>query len=408
MASWNANVVRIALNQDFWLSGSPLGDPNYPGLVDTAVAWAETEGMDVILDLHWSDKGVLGSCLTSCQQKMADANSVTFWSEVATRYRNDGRVMFELYNEPHEVSWSVWRSGGDSGDGFQAVGMQQLYDTVRATGAREPGDHRRTQLGVRAVGRAGEPDRRPQHRLRDPPLQRIGPANYNWDHSWGFLTATDPVVVTEFGDDDPTCVSTDYSAALIEYADAHAASWTAWAWYSGGCPFQSVIDDWAATPSPLGSVVKAALLGYGDPAASPPGVRVEGPDLAYTFDGGTEGWVLNDHDDPSLINLGARLPDGGSRPTLGVAAADGGPGAGALSLAVSFTAPNQDVVADVSFGSNGIDLSRQDASRAGPAGLGLARRRGSVVLRLQRSGPPISVPGRSSTRPTSPSAPGCR
>ena len=100
------------------------------------------------------------------------------------------------------------------------------------------------------------------------PYNASGRRTYNWDQSWGFLTATDPVVITEFGDNDPTCVSTDYSAALIQYADAHAASWTAWAWYSGGCPFQSVIDDWAATPSPLGSVVKAALLGYGDPAAS--------------------------------------------------------------------------------------------------------------------------------------------
>src|SRR5262245_22375325 len=138
MASWNANVVRIALYQDFWIAASPLFDPNYAGMVDAAIAWAETEGMDVILDLHWSDAAVLGSCLPSaglCQQKMPDTNSITFWSEVATRYRNDGRVIFELYNEPHDVSWSVWKSGGDAGGAFQVVGMQQLHDTVRAAGA---------------------------------------------------------------------------------------------------------------------------------------------------------------------------------------------------------------------------------------------------------------------------------
>ena len=94
MAGWNANIVRIALNQDFWLADSPIADPNYPATVDAAVQWAEQAGMDVILDLHWSDAGVLGSCKSSCQQVMADMNSVTFWSQVAAIYKNDGRVLF--------------------------------------------------------------------------------------------------------------------------------------------------------------------------------------------------------------------------------------------------------------------------------------------------------------------------
>src|SRR5262245_7261724 len=137
MASWNANVVRIGLNQDFWLAESPFFDPNYAGMVDSAVAWAEAEGMDVILQLHSSGRGVLGGCpiSTGCEQQMPDANSITFWSEVAARYRNDGRVMFNLHNAPHAVSWNVWKYGGDASDGFAAVGMQMLYELVRSTGA---------------------------------------------------------------------------------------------------------------------------------------------------------------------------------------------------------------------------------------------------------------------------------
>jgi endoglucanase len=50
MVSWNANVVRIALNQDFWIAASPLYDPGYAPLVDSAVTWAEAAGLDVILD----------------------------------------------------------------------------------------------------------------------------------------------------------------------------------------------------------------------------------------------------------------------------------------------------------------------------------------------------------------------
>ena len=348
MASWNANVVRVALNQDFWIAASPLFDPSYASLVDTAVTWAEAEGLDVILDLHWSDAGVLGSCVptptTRCQQQMPDANSVTFWAEVAARYRDDGRVMFELYNEPHDVSWSVWKSGGAASDGFQAVGMQQLYDTVRATGA-----HNLVIIG--GLDWAYDLSGVPANRIDGYNIAYAthpytpGRRPYDWDRSWGFLTATDPIVVTEFGVlDDATC-ATDYSAELIRYADAHAAGWTAWAWFPGGCKFPAIVDDWSATPSAMGAVVKAALLGYGDPPASPPGGRV--PEVHYTFDHGTEGWGIGHRDDR----------EGGVLPTLGFADAEGDPSAGALRLTATFTDSGQHAVADVDFAPPGLDLS---------------------------------------------------
>ena len=66
--------------------------------------------MDVILDLHWSDRGALGSCpLTAgCQQLMPDATRSRSGRRSRRRYEDDGRVMFELYNEPHDVRWDVW------------------------------------------------------------------------------------------------------------------------------------------------------------------------------------------------------------------------------------------------------------------------------------------------------------
>jgi hypothetical protein len=266
IASWGANVVRIALNQDFWLAASPLHDPSYPPLVDSAIAWAEAAGMDVILDLHWSDAGVLGSCdpaVTGCQQLMPDANSLTFWSEVAARYRHDGRVLFELYNEPHDVSWDVWRSGGDTGAGWRAVGMQQLHDAVRAAGADN-------LVVIGGLNWGYDLSGVPTHRIvgrnilyaTHPYANARERAPRYWDLYWGFLTATDPVLVTEFGDFNGDC-STDYLAAVLAYADAHAAGWTAWAWYPGGCTFPALIDDWAGTPSAAGGIVRAALQGYG-------------------------------------------------------------------------------------------------------------------------------------------------
>jgi len=304
MAGWNANTVRIALNQDFWLAGSPQYDPAYASNVDNAVHWAEDAGLDVILDLHWSDQGVLGSCVSgnqpthSCQQVMADANSITFWSEVASRYSGDGRVLFELYNEPHDVSWDVWKSGGNSG-GFQVAGMQQLYDAVRAAGADN-------LVIMGGLSWAYDLTEVPGHRVSGYNIMyATHPYNNNpaskpagFDAAWGFLTKTDPVIVTEFGDGgDCGSGSMPYGPAIsayvsdvITYADQHNASWTAWAWYPKSCGFPSLISDWNGTPTPPGAVVQSALAGYGQPA--PGGKRDAGspPDAASgTVDGSADG-----------------------------------------------------------------------------------------------------------------------
>jgi aryl-phospho-beta-D-glucosidase BglC (GH1 family) len=282
MATWKPNVVRIALNQDFWLSSSPIFNSGYKALIDNAVTWAEQAGMDVILDLHWSDAGQPGSCSSGCQQLMADTNSITFWSELAAVYKNDGRVLFELYNEPHDVSWSVWKSGGATGAGWTAAGMQQLYDAVRGAGADN-------LVIAGGLSYAYDLSSVPQNKLQGYNIMYAthpyggdpskGPQQ--WDGHWGFLADTDPVIVTEFGDGadcgDNTKVQT-YVQQLITYADKRAASWTAWAWYPGGCSFPAIIDGWNGAPTPAGSIVQTALLGYSEPA--PDGKRDGGTTAA--------------------------------------------------------------------------------------------------------------------------------
>jgi endoglucanase len=290
MGAWKANVVRIALNQDFWLPGSTYSDPTYPARVDTAIAWAESAGLDVILDLHWSDTGVLGSCDPSgnCQQRMADANSKTFWSDVAGRYKNDGRVLFELYNEPHDVTWGVWKNGGSSGQGWAVAGMQQLYKAVRDTGANN-------LVVIGGLNYAFDLSGVPANRIdgynivyATHPYNTSGRSPSTWDLAWGNLTATDPVIVTEFGDsssvvgDGGMVCASQYSQELITYADSHNAGWTAWAWYPGGCGFPSVVLDWLGTPNAPGAIVKAALDGYHDPAFDGTKVNTQAGDAGVT------------------------------------------------------------------------------------------------------------------------------
>jgi aryl-phospho-beta-D-glucosidase BglC (GH1 family) len=51
-----------------------------------------------MLDLHWSDAGEWGKQIG--QHVMPDQNSVAFWNDVATTYKNHPAVIFDLYNEP--------------------------------------------------------------------------------------------------------------------------------------------------------------------------------------------------------------------------------------------------------------------------------------------------------------------
>ncbi len=55
----------------------------------------------------------------------------------------------------------------------------------------------------------------------------------DWPASWGFLTATDPIVLTEFGpfsnqSSEVNC-GLDYVTSLLDFADSKSVSWTSWA-----------------------------------------------------------------------------------------------------------------------------------------------------------------------------------
>ena len=280
--AWHANVVRIALNQDWWLQTDADGtvNPNYaPGytaLVDQVVKWAEESDLDVILDLHWSDMGSFA--VKAGQQDMADLHSKLFWQQVATRFKDDGRVLFELYNEPRNVPQETWLGGGSwqsGGTSYTVVGMQQLYDAVRETGANNLVivgglDWAYDLSFVASMPVVGFNILYATHPYDNSSEREPG----NWDAYWGYLTATKPVIVTEFGDVAGTgtsaACSPTWDETLIPYADKHNASWTAWAWWPGECTFPPLITDWNGTPNNPGTAVRNALLGYtNNPAALP-------------------------------------------------------------------------------------------------------------------------------------------
>ncbi|HET9691269.1 MAG TPA: cellulase family glycosylhydrolase [Acidimicrobiales bacterium] len=276
MAAWHVNAVRVPLNEDCWLgiNGVPAAysGANYQAAVQAYVSELHADGMVAILDLHWSAPGTQ---LATGQQVMADADhSPAFWSSVATAFKADPGVMFDLYNEPHGISWSCWADGCTT-PGWQTAGMTQLLSAVRSTGATQP-------VLVAPLGWAGATGGPAEYgtdpnsgwlewRPVDPAGQEVASLHlYSfsgcnttacWDQQVAPVAAVVPVVTGEFGETD---CATAFDTSLMGWDDAHGASYLAWAWNQSsdtcGDAGPSVVTDYAGDPTTSGAAVQSHYL----------------------------------------------------------------------------------------------------------------------------------------------------
>jgi hypothetical protein len=151
MKSWGLNIVRIPLNEECWLGingvDPSVGGANYQAPILQAVNLiTKTNGMYAVLDLHYSAPGTM---LPASEGTMPNLDhSVTFWQQVAAAYKDNGAVIFDLFNEPQMSSgtddqqFTCWKNGSTTANGgdcpmvdFAVAGMQQLVTTVREAGA---------------------------------------------------------------------------------------------------------------------------------------------------------------------------------------------------------------------------------------------------------------------------------
>jgi hypothetical protein len=262
--AWHANAVRVSLNEDCWLGINGV-NPRYSGeryrnaILDYVDA-LNGAGIVAILDLHWNAPG---ATLSTGQQVMADADHApAFWTSVATAFTGNPGVMFDLYNEPRDISWSCWQLGCTTADGWTTVGMQDLIDVVRRTGATQPIiatglDHGNDLSGWRSYA------------LHDPRHQLVAGVHvYNTDadgycstaHCWTRMiapvAAKVPVVTAELGEHDQrsTFVESYLAWADRQWRAHRSVSSVAWAWDAAqGKGGPSLIESFAGQPSVYGS-----------------------------------------------------------------------------------------------------------------------------------------------------------
>ncbi len=259
MTSWHPQIVRVPLNEDCWLGINGVkpryGGAAYRSAIRSYVRRLEDHGLDVDLELHWSAPG---ATLATGQSPMPDADhSPPFWTSVANTFGGDHAVVFELFNEPHGVSWSCWLNGCTV-NGYQAVGMQALLNAVRGTGADNI-------VLAGGIGWSNDLSKWLAHEPHDA-LHQLGAVAhvYNfsacnhatcWKHKYLKVARHVPLVTTELGDN--SCTG-GYVRRYMRWADRHGISYLAWAWNTWNCKSgPAIISSYDGSPTNLGKSIRA-------------------------------------------------------------------------------------------------------------------------------------------------------
>ena len=276
---WGANIIRLPVGQKWWFgrgSGQKDGGEAYRKVVDDVITLVANRGKYVLLDLHQ---------FGAPRQEHAD-----FWKEAAAKYKAHPAVIFDLFNEPHGMTWEVWRNGGEvqekkkagEEDAFlspeekakiaetrKSIGMQKLLDTVRETGAKNVVlvgglDYAYDLSGI-ANGYAVE-DKGGNGIVLS---THIYPWKKGWQEKVLIVADKYPILVGEVGagakkmewlpaeyqEDAVTWVP-----AMLGFIQQHKFHWTAFAFHPKAGP--AMLEDWSYKPNAVwGEFVKRAFSG---------------------------------------------------------------------------------------------------------------------------------------------------
>lgn len=277
---WNANVIRLPVKEEYWFGRSHEqsdGGKAYRELIDAQITIAANRGAYVVLDLH--------------RYRAPRPEHIEFWRDAATRYRNHPAVLFDLINEPHGISWEVWRNGGFVPEGkrnadenafltvedraaniqgFESPGMQKLVETVRSTGAHNVivagGLDYAYDLSGILEGYALEEQEGGNGIMY---ASHIYPWKSDWQGKMLDVAALYPVLIGEVGADERKMPwETDANFVppeewvpdMIGLIQKYRLNWTAWCFHPTAGP--RMLNDWTYEPTPFwGAPVKRALSG---------------------------------------------------------------------------------------------------------------------------------------------------
>lgn len=219
---WKANIIRLPFNQQRVFD---LGEA-YLRRIDQVIEWAAGLGAYTLLDLQW---------LVDEIAPLPDQQSPRLWRMLADRYYANPAVLYDLYNEPHDVGvadWNYWAT--------------LLTDTIRSV-------HINSLVFV--SGMDWGYDLRGVH-VDAPDIvysTHVYPEKQGkWKDAFGRIAARRPVFAGEWGGWDQ---HVDWGRDLARYFERLGMGWTAWSWVDK----PHLQHGGVATP--FGEVVKGELSG---------------------------------------------------------------------------------------------------------------------------------------------------
>lgn len=276
---WKASVIRLPVKDTYWFGkgdDQTDGGKRYRETVDAAITLAANRGVYVVLDLH--------------QYRAPREEHLAFWTDAATRYKNHPAVLFDLLNEPHGISWEVWRNGGFVSErkagadednfltddervaarlGFKSPGMQRMLETVRATGAKNvivagaldyAYDLSGILKGYALEEKGGNGIMYASH---------IYPWKSDWQGKMLDVAAHHPILIGEVGADNrkqPWESEANFVPPetwvpdMLGLIQKHRLNWTGWSFHPKAGP--RMLLDWQYTPTPYwGEPARRALAG---------------------------------------------------------------------------------------------------------------------------------------------------
>ncbi len=284
MKSYGINSVRVPLNEACW-NGDSYVNPAYSGAtyraaVEGYVKRLNADGMNVILDLHWTNGAYTGpasacsSAQATCQKPMPDAaQAIPFWTSVARTFKGNDAVIFDLFNEPYPEQadqmnyaegWHCWLHGGNcAGIPYPVAGMQSMVNAVRSTGANNVLMLGGLEWSNYLNGWLSHEPVDPAHNL----AASWHSYNFNacntqscWNSQIASVAAKVPLIAGEIGEND--CADT-YVRPLMNWLNSKSASYLAWTWNTDfNCATgPGLITSYNGKPTGFGAGYESALHG---------------------------------------------------------------------------------------------------------------------------------------------------
>lgn len=272
MRAWQINVVRIPINEDCWLgiNGQPqqMTAEAYQSAIVAFVGLLNQNGIAAIIDLQWAAPG---ASVSNGLTPMPDADHApAFWQSVATTFKGNQSVVFDLFNEPFPdnnsdtaAAWTCLRDGGTCpGVTYEAAGTQSLVDAIRATGSTNI-------IGVPGVQYTDVLSQWLTFKPNDATGQLVAlwhsyagqacSTQACWDSQVKPVAAVVPLIATEIGENDCQDV---YIGPEMAWLDANAGgNYLGWAWNTYDCGgFPSLISNFDGTPTSFGVGFRNHLL----------------------------------------------------------------------------------------------------------------------------------------------------